>query len=726
MASLLAPAAWGSESVILQLPFQRPQFQFAGYYVAQKLGYYRDLGIDIELLPTPVGIDLTKVVGAGSAEFGVLNSAIMLARLNGAPLVVLADIMQHSPLVLFALKRPELQKLSDFAGRKIEIPNIDRSLEIDAMLAHAGISRKSYQRITDHWGFDDLINGKVDALTGFITAQSYALDKAKVNYQIFNPRDYGIDYYSDALFTTQAYLDQHGDIVEAVRKATLKGWRYAMAHPEDAIDILLQQPEARRQNLTRPMLEHEAKLMEEFVLPNLIQIGEVNAERWRLIAESLVREGLSKSTANFDGFIYDANAVSRNMLIMRISLIFGIALVITLIIIGLNLHLRRLVRKRTAELEEASRQLLHAQKIQAIGTLANGIGHDINNILGIILLNTTVLLQKTKDPEIVKAINVIRAALERGSRISKQILQFSSNHPPEPEKVQLPQLLEQLRQFLTASLPPSIKLTCKYPREDVWVRGDSSQLYQAFLNLVVNARDALQTRGTIEIEVLAHTSTVEVRVSDNGMGMEPNVAQRVFEPFFTTKALGSGTGLGLSIVHGIITSHGGSAKVESEKGKGTTVRIFLPRQLLAAEGGENDTAPEIIVAEDEVGIRSVLVMALRDEGYRVCAADDGEEAWRLFEAHQKTVRVLVSDVGLPKLSGNDLMQRARQLNSAAGLIAISGFVEDGQLNLPVGTCLLQKPFAIETLVEAVMRMAGPALAGSADRPDSPSGLTSGK
>jgi diguanylate cyclase (GGDEF)-like protein len=369
-AVLLAVAGSGAYGAPLQvIDFQlrwHHQFQFAGYYAAIEQGYYREEGLDVRLHEASPGRTPVEEVLAGRAQYAESNSEILYGRLQGKPLIALAAIFQHSPSVLLVRKDSGINTPHDLIGKKVMLLNAQTDADFLAMLLHEGIKHDAIDIVPSSLNFDDLITGKVAAFNSYLTNETYLLKQQGIDYNVINPATYGIDFYSDILFTTEQELKRHPERVEAMRRATLKGWRYAMDHPDEVIDLLLTKYKVPK---TREHLQFEANSMRALILPDLIEIGHMNPGRWQRMAEAFVDVGMGDRNFSLDGFIYDADPpheVARlRKAIAVVSTVGGIGLLVS---IGLFLGWMRL--KKEMELrkvaEEEVRRLAYNDPLTGI------------------------------------------------------------------------------------------------------------------------------------------------------------------------------------------------------------------------------------------------------------------------------------------------------------------------------------------------------------------------
>ncbi|MCX8118582.1 MAG: PAS domain S-box protein [Desulfobacterota bacterium] len=386
--------------------------------------------------------------------------------------------------------------------------------------------------------------------------------------------------------------------------------------------------------------------------------------------------------------------------------------------------------KRAEEaLRQTEEQLRHAQKMEAIGRLAGGIAHDFNNLLTVIKGYAELsCLHLDRDNLLYGNLEEILKASERASTLTRQLLAFSRRQMLEFKVINLNTLLKDLNKMLHRILGEDIELDYHLSEDLGKIKTDPGQMEQVLLNLAVNARDAMPNGGRLIIETSNVDLTeeevrnrlemkpgpyVRLTVSDNGVGMSPEVKERIFEPFFTTKEKGKGTGLGLSTVYGIVKQSGGHIAVFSELGLGTTFKIYLPRveeeedPLWRKErsNGVKGGTEAVLLVEDEPAVRELAARVLRERGYRVEVAKDGNEALAVIRNQpQMTFDLLLTDVVMPGMSGREIADVLKSSMPNLKVLYMSGYTEDSILRhgvLREGVDLLQKPFSPETLVKRV-------------------------
>ncbi len=409
----------------------------------------------------------------------------------------------------------------------------------------------------------------------------------------------------------------------------------------------------------------------------------------------------------------------------------------------------------TTDRRKLENQFAQSQKMDMVGKLAGGIAHDFNNVLSAIMMATDFLLNahKPTDPSF-QDIMQIKQNANRAAALVRQLLAFSRRQTLRPQVLDLGEALSDLTMLLRRLIGEKVVLEVVHGR-DLWpVKVDISQFEQVIVNLAVNARDAMPEGGNLTVRTANVASEdsknypskgmpaadyVLVEVSDTGIGIPPEIIEKIFEPFFSTKDVGKGTGLGLSTVYGIVKQTGGFVYVESEPGKGTTFRIFLPRYMPGADEVEAWELPEadspaiagalaatdqvlrttatdltgqgtILLVEDEEGLRTLNARGLVSRGYTVLEAGNGVEAMEVLEKCGGNVDLVVSDVVMPEMDGPTLLKEMRRRNPELKIIFVSGYAEDAfEKHLPEHGqfAFLPKPFTLKQLVAAVKEtMAG--------------------
>jgi signal transduction histidine kinase/CheY-like chemotaxis protein len=405
----------------------------------------------------------------------------------------------------------------------------------------------------------------------------------------------------------------------------------------------------------------------------------------------------------------------------------------------LNAELEARVAERTAALTNemaertaAEAQLRQMQKMESIGQLTGGIAHDFNNMLAIVIGSLDLArrrLSGAEHPQVTQCLNNAREGAQRAAVLTARLLAFSRQQPLAPQLLDPNKLVGGISELLRRTLGENIHVETVLAGGLWRTFADPAQLESAIINLAINARDAMPTGGKLTIETAnsdlderyarAHAEVepgqyVLISVSDTGTGMAPEVVERAFDPFYTTKGAGKGTGLGLSQVFGYVKQSGGHVKIYSEIGRGTTVKVYLPRHLGAASTTLADEAEKaalplgtpdtiVLVVEDEEPVRHMTVDALRELGYTVVQASDGKEALRHLQL-QPRVDVMFTDIVMPDMTGRELVDQARKSRPDLKVLYTTGYtrnavVHNGVLDRDVA--FLPKPFTLEQLAAKI-------------------------
>jgi PAS domain S-box-containing protein len=395
---------------------------------------------------------------------------------------------------------------------------------------------------------------------------------------------------------------------------------------------------------------------------------------------------------------------------------------------GIVLNARDLTEQKALE-----DQLRQAQKMEAVGRLAGGIAHDFNNLLSVILGQAELMLSKAGTADTWRRrLEQLRHAAQSGAALTRQLLAFSRRQVLEPKVLDLNQVVRGTEDLLRRVIGEDVELVATLAPDLGSVRADPGQIEQVLMNLAVNARDAMPQGGRLTIEtanvdldeafVRQHRGAapgphVVLSVSDTGCGMDAETLAHVFEPFFTTKPEGKGTGLGLSTVYGIIEQSGGSIRVSSEAGRGTSFRCYLPRVEAAPAAPQGAVAPlehapaheTVLLVEDEASLRELAREVLEAGGYTVLEAANGAEALALAERHNGDIHLLVTDVVMPRLGGRAVAERLASLRPRLRVLYLSGYTDDAVLQQGVvaeDVAFLQKPFTPDNLLGRVRQVLG--------------------
>lgn len=389
-----------------------------------------------------------------------------------------------------------------------------------------------------------------------------------------------------------------------------------------------------------------------------------------------------------------------------------------------------LINTDVTERRNLEEQFLRAQRMESIGILSGGIAHDLNNALAPVLLGSQLLRMQLSDPAPLKLLDSMEKSALHGADLIRQILTFARGVEGTRIRIELAQLIDDVRRLLTDTLPRSIKIEFDIP-DDLWaIQGSPTQLTQVLMNLCVNARDAMSSGGRLRITaenfIVEETylrlkpdakggAFVVISVSDTGTGIPPGLIQKLYQPFFTTKEFGRGTGLGLSTVKNIVNTHDGFIHIYSEFGKGTNFKVYFPASRFS-QPGPGDSPSErlprghgegILVVDDEPGVLEATRLMLETHGYQVLTAKDGADALHVYARRREDIQLVLTDSMMPVMDGTRLIATLRQADPEVKVIIFSGLVETLDISIlehGENIEMVAKPFNAEKLLGVVDRV----------------------
>ncbi len=580
------------DTVYVQLKWYH-QFQFAGFYAAIEKGFYEQNGLCVKLKEGFQGIQTTKEVLNGHADFGIQTSNLLLDRANGDKVMVLAAVFQHSPLVLVAQPGEKYNNPQGLANGKVMLRG-DSDAELKAMLVneHAG----NFTLVDHDWVLDGFINKKVDALSCYVTDQPYELTQLGFEYNVIKPLSYGIDFYGDCIFAREDYIYKNSDLTESFLAATMMGWEYAMQNKQEIAELIINKY-SDKNNLD--ILLYEANAMDKLLLTELVPVGSMNKGRWKHIMNTYIDLGLINKEIDLDEFVYDPEYQSAKWT-KRILYVLGFAATVSLFFIfTLALFNKRLAKKvnlRTkelyrlnleledniAEVNDIRQKLEHAlykakESEQVKSAFIQNISHEIRTPLNAIIGFSNLILEDNVADD-------SRATIEKAIRDNNDMLLKIIEDIIDTSNIQIDEKLE-LKYELS-----NINELCKEihvfnnhkVREDVdfeYVTNSDNSTYnicklrvrQVINNLLSNAFKFTKTGiVTFGYEPQLTDSNLLFYVKDTGIGINNNDHEKIFDSFTQLDPLTRGTGLGLYICKSLVERMGGRIWMESEPGKGST------------------------------------------------------------------------------------------------------------------------------------------------------------
>ena len=578
---LIPGSAWGLDHVVLQLKWKH-QFQFAGYYAALEKGYYREAGLNVELREAAPGEDPLKEVIEGRAEYGVGTSNVVLARAEGARVVVLAVIYQHSPFVLLSKDTGEVRDIHDLADKPIMME--PDAAELLAYFQREGVDISRLKMEHHTFAVQDLVDGKVAAMSAYSTDEPFYMRKMGLDYQVFSPRAGGIDFYGDNLFTTEGQIQKHPEQVKAFVDASLRGWEYAMKNPGEMVDLIL---EKYHRGKSREQLMFEAEETMQLLHPELIEMGYINPGRWQAIADTYKSLGMLPGDFSLKGFLYQRTpVVDLRWLYWLGGIVLAVALgsaAWALLISRLNRKLYREIAAR--EKAEAMARAESAEKTHFYAILA----HEVRTPLGGILAALWLGREKQTHAEKEELIEIAEGSAKNLLCLVDHILDHSQIASGKVEigreSIEVKEFLDEIISLFMATartkgLSLSQSIDANVPRV---VKSDPLRLRQMLSNVIANGIK-FTTTGEVKIAVACERVSEKegrlfFRVSDTGAGIEKDRLEHVFRPFsqenVSIARQYGGTGLGLSISRGLAKAMGGDITATSEIGKGSVFTISV-------------------------------------------------------------------------------------------------------------------------------------------------------
>jgi ABC-type nitrate/sulfonate/bicarbonate transport system substrate-binding protein/CheY-like chemotaxis protein/nitrogen-specific signal transduction histidine kinase len=585
--------------VILQLKWKH-QFQFAGYYAAFEKGYYAEAGLDVEIREISEKSPIEEVL-EGNANFGIGNVELIAHYFNGSPLVLLSSIFQHSPSIIIVKENSGIYNPHDIIGKRLMAEPDDRGYEILSMLYSEGVKPHQFQLINHTYSINDLLIGNVDALGGYISNEPFFLESFGIPFRIINPRTYGIDFYSDCLFTSRKEVVKNPERVDKFVEATIKGWDYALSHKEEIATLIISKYNPSK---SFQQLMFEANSIHKLINPDLVEIGHTNKGRWLRMAEYLYQQGFIETPGNIDGFIYNHHYYYGTVwykvvgiLILTFLLVFSIGYILYTrfykLVKDRTEHIQQLVSKLEKQNSEIS--AINSELLKAKATLEDDFLDKSNFFAGLIsehkapISSLVSLAEQIISPDISlkqreRLYQAIRSNSSMLLNFAKNIINISSTNSPENKLSYKAIVIQALFESFFCEIKENylhkgVSLKVNFPpkKDTSKVLLDDDKISRVLDILIRNAFKHTIT-GNVELGfALEESEVLKFWVKDTGKGIVPEKVKQLNYYFENqTQVFSKNIGFGISIIKSLVSKMKGNLWVESIEDAGTCFFVRIP------------------------------------------------------------------------------------------------------------------------------------------------------
>jgi len=582
-----------NKKLTLQLAWKN-QFQFAGFYVAQELGYYDDVDIDLDILEYENGINQVDLIEKGKVDFAIGRSSILIEKCKGRDIVALGAIFQHSPMMLLVRKDSNISTINDLKNKKIMIPaDVQFSASIITMLYSNNIKKEDISFSKDTFSLSSLIDGTIDATTAYTSNEPIILENKNIKYKIFHPKDYGFDFYSDILFTSSKFIKNNPQLTQDFYEATIKGWEYAFNNIAKTAEIIHKKYNTQHKPLINLVKEGEILKKLAYDEDDIEFILDKN--RLKNILDIYKVLGITNADINFDDFIYEHNSDDIYKLKFKDNdiIYFFLAMVfLFILLLGITFYffvhkkwiltkkkLQEEIEIKELEIKKQNALILQQAKMTAMGDMLANIAHQWRQPLNNISLNISILEISSRLEDKInkeKLFNCVDSTIEQINYLSETIDVFRNflvSDTKNSTEAELKDIIEKTNSLMKDSLKhDNIILVEDIENHTLFL--NQSNLIQVFINILNNAKDAINEKNIdinsryIFINSFVKEKNIIISIKDSAGGIKESIIDKIFEPYFSTKFNDKGTGIGLYIVHELISkSLNGTVKVKNSNYK---------------------------------------------------------------------------------------------------------------------------------------------------------------